>query len=92
MCCCWDRSNYNKEAAKQLNDTNVYQDICFNDKFLQDLVGASNQLFQNLEAKRKISDKQLNISLINIKNLLVFVNSIFYLRYINVRQMFLEGL
>ena len=48
-----------KEAEKQLNDANVYKDVCFNAKLLQELVGTSNKLFQNLKAKGKISDKQL---------------------------------
>ena len=55
----WNHINYIKEAEKQLNDTNVYKDVCFNEKLLQELVGASNKLFQNLKAKGKISDKQL---------------------------------
>ena len=34
-----DRNDYIKETEKQLNDTNVYKDVCFNDKLLQKLVG-----------------------------------------------------
>ena len=55
----WNHINYIKEAEKQLNDTNVYKDVCFNEKLLQELVGTSNKLFQNLKVKGKISDKQL---------------------------------
>ena len=55
----WDRNDYIKEAEKQLNDTNVYTDVCFNEKLLQELVGTSNKLFQNLKAKGKIGDKEL---------------------------------
>ena len=54
----WDRNDYIKEAEKQLNDANVYKDVCFNAKLLQELVGTSNKLFQNLKAKGNISDKQ----------------------------------
>ena len=50
----WNRKDYIKEAEKQLNDTNVYKE-----KLLQELVGTSKKLFQNLKAKGKISDKQL---------------------------------
>ena len=50
---------YINEAEKQLNDTNVFKDVCFNEKLLQELVGTSNKLFQSLTAKEKISDKQL---------------------------------
>ena len=48
------------EAEKQLSDANVYKDVLFNEKILQDLVGTSNQLIQNLECKGKICDKQIN--------------------------------
>ena len=49
----WDRNDYILEAEKQLSDANVYKDVSFSKKNLQELVGASNQLFQNLKSKRK---------------------------------------
>ena len=55
----WDRNDYVMEAEKQLSDANVYKDVSFNEKMLQDLVGTSNKLFQNLKSKGKISNKQL---------------------------------
>ena len=55
----WDPNDYIKEAEKQQNDANVYKVVCFNAKLLQELVGTSNKLLQNLKAKGKISDKQL---------------------------------
>ena len=55
----WDRNDYVMEAEKQLSDANVYKDVSFNEKMLQDLVGTSNKLFQNLKSKGKISDKEL---------------------------------
>ena len=48
-----------KETEKQLNDTNIYKDICFNKKLLQEIVAACDKLFQNLKAKGKISNKHL---------------------------------
>ena len=84
--------NYIKETEKQLNDTSVYKYVCFNEKLLQGLVGTSNKLFQNLKVKGKISEKRLKYFCINIKKLLSLANSIFYLRYINVWQMFLKSL
>ena len=65
----WDRNDYIKEAEKQLNDANVYKDVCFNAKLLK--------------LKEKLVTSNLNILRINIKKLLILVNSIFYLRYIN---------
>ena len=55
----WDRNDYILEAEKQLSDANTYRDVSFNEKILQELVGTSNQFFQNLKSKGKMSDKQL---------------------------------
>ena len=55
----WDRNDYVMEAEKQLSDANVYKDVSFNENILQDLVGTSNKLFENLKAKGKFSEKQL---------------------------------
>ena len=49
----WDRNDYVLEAEKQISDAYVCKDVSFNEKNLQELVGASNQLFQNLKSKRK---------------------------------------
>ena len=53
----WDSNDYILEAEKQLSDANVYKDVSFHEKNLQELVETSNQLFQNLKFKGKISDK-----------------------------------
>ena len=53
----WDRKDYTLEAEKQLSDANVYKDVFCNEKNWQELVGTSNQRFQNLKSKGKISDK-----------------------------------
>ena len=37
----WDRNEYIKEVEKQLNDTNVYKDVFFNAKLLQELATAN---------------------------------------------------
>ena len=51
-----DRNDDILEAEKQISDANVCKDVSFNEKNLQELVRASNQLFQNLKSKGKISD------------------------------------
>ena len=63
-----DRYDYILEAEKQLSDANVYKDVFFNEKNLQELVGTSNQLFKNLKSKGKISDKQLKYFTYEYKN------------------------
>ena len=44
-----------------------------------------------LQLMEKLVTSNLNILCTNIKRLLTLVNSVFYLRYINAWQMFLEG-
>ena len=84
----WDHNNFVKEAEKQLNDIkDVYKDVCFNEKHLEELV-----VSEILKLKEKLVISNLNVLRINIKKLLTLANCIFYLRYINVWQMFLEGL
>ena len=41
----WDRYDYIAEAEKQLKDQNVYKDVDFTEKILQDLAEASNKMF-----------------------------------------------
>lgn len=55
----WDHNDYTIEPEKQLSNSNVYEHVSFNVKNLQDLVGTSSELFQNLRSKGKISNKQL---------------------------------
>ena len=45
-----------------------FKDVFFNEKNLQVLVGTSNQLFQNLKSKGKVSDKQLKYFTYEYKN------------------------
>ena len=52
----WDYNDYILEAEKQLSDASVYKDVFFNEKNLQEFVGTSSELFQNLKSKGKISD------------------------------------
>ena len=77
MCCCLGRNDYIKEAEKQLNDTNVYNDVYLNDKALQELVGTNSSKILRLEENLVTSN--LNIFRINIKKLLTLVNSKLYL-------------
>ena len=49
----WDRY----EAQKQLKDQNVYKDVEFNKKSLQDLAEISNKMFRSLKTRGKIDQK-----------------------------------
>ena len=55
----WDCNGYIFEAEKQIGGDKVDRDLPFNEKILQDLVGTSNRLFQNLKSKGKITAKKL---------------------------------
>ena len=63
----WDCSDYKAEAEKQLSDQNVYRDVDFKDKILQDLADSSNKLFQNLKRKGSITEKELKYFTIGFK-------------------------
>ena len=55
----WDLEDYIAEAEKQLSDKNVYRDVNFKSKILQDLAETSNNIFKILKRKRKITKKKL---------------------------------
>ena len=43
----WDSEDCKADAEKQLRDRNVYKDINFKEKFLQELVETTNSSFRN---------------------------------------------
>ena len=48
----WDRSDYLKEAEKQLSDRSTYLETKFIEKDLVNLVEQSKKMFENLQRKR----------------------------------------
>ena len=55
----WDRDNYLQEASKQLQDTNIYEDVKFNENILTGLVERSSKIFNRLYICKLISEKEL---------------------------------
>ena len=55
----WDREDYLQEASKQLRDTNIYEDVNFNENILTGLVERSNKIFSRLCSRKLISEKEL---------------------------------
>ena len=55
----WERSDYIKEAEKQLGDKSVNQKVNFEEKCLSQLVDKSNSSFKELKRMGCISDKTL---------------------------------
>ena len=47
------------KAEKQLNDENVYKEVNFNEKLIEDLTETSNKIFRNLKNGGFITDKEL---------------------------------
>ena len=66
----WDQDDYIAEAEKQLNDENIYKDINFKDKILEELADDSNELFKSLKTKGSITEKELRY----FKYFLLFFN------------------
>ena len=63
----WDRNDYIAEEAKQLGDENIYKDINFKDKILQELADDSNKLFKSLKMKGSFTEKELKDFTIEFK-------------------------
>ena len=56
----WAREDYLVEGYKQLNDESTYIEVKHsNDKTLPDLTEKSNNLFERLNKKKTISEKEL---------------------------------
>ena len=55
----WDRDNYLQEASKQQQDTNIYEDVKFNENILTGLVEISSKIFNRLYICKLISEKEL---------------------------------
>ena len=44
----WDRDDYLAEAERQLKDENVYRNVKFNEKLIEDLTEHSNKIFKDI--------------------------------------------
>ena len=63
----WDQNDYIAEAEKQLSDENIYKDINFKGKILQELADNSNKLFKSLKTKGSITEKELKYFAVEFK-------------------------
>ena len=63
----WDRNDYLKEAEKQLSDRSTYLETKVIEKDLANLVEQSNKMFQNLQRKSVIQERQKNYFNFNFK-------------------------
>ena len=63
----WDRNDYLKEAEKQLSDRSIYLETKVIEKYLVDLVEKSNKIFENLQRKSVIQEREENSFKFNFK-------------------------
>ena len=63
----WDRNYYLKEAEKQLTDRSTYLETKVIEKDLVNLVEQSNKMFENLQRKSVIQEREKNYFKFNFK-------------------------
>ena len=63
----WDRSDYLKEAEKQLSDRSTYLETKVIEKDLVSLVEHSNKMFENFQRKSVIKEREKNYYKFNFK-------------------------
>ena len=63
----WNQNDYLKETKKQLSDKSTYLKTEVIEKDLVDLVGQSNKMFENLQRKSVIQEKEKNYFKFNLK-------------------------
>ena len=56
----WDRTDYFKEAERQLSDEKSYEEIVVTEKDQVELVEKSSNLFSNLRRKTVITENENN--------------------------------
>ena len=63
----WDRNDYLKEAKKQLSNESTYLETKVIEKDLVDLVELSNKMFENLQRKSVIQERERSYFKFNFK-------------------------
>ena len=56
----WDRDDYLPEAERLLKDENVYRNVNFKEKLIEDLTEYSNKIFKDLRRGGYLTEKQLD--------------------------------
>ena len=87
----WDRNDDIAVAEKQLSDENIYKDVNFKDKILQELTDNSNKMFKSLKMNWSITEKELKHFTIELTKASDLGDCIYYLKFISVWKMFQVG-
>ena len=80
----WNRYDYLQEASRQLRDTNIYEDVKFNENIFTGLVERSSKIFNRLCGHKLISEKELKYFTYSFKKATNLRNLYFLPRYTNV--------
>ena len=86
----WDRDDYLEEASRQLQDTNIYEDVKLNQNILTSLVERSNKIFNRLRSLKIISEKELKLFTNNFKNA-TNLGKLYFLLKIRKRLSYVSG-
>ena len=84
-----DRNNYIAETEKKINNKTIYKNVVFKEKILQDLAETSNNIFESLRDRCKMTKRSLSISLMVIRRLLILERCIYCLKFTKNFLMFL---
>ena len=63
----WDRTDFLKDAERQLSDEKTYEEVRITEEDQAELVGKSNNLFSNLRRKNMIAENENNYFRFNFK-------------------------
>ena len=72
----WDRTDYLKEAERQLSDEKTYEEIRITEKDQAELVN----LFFNISRKKVIIENENNSFRLDLKKQPIYVNFMYFLR------------
>ena len=84
----WDQNDYLKEAEKQLSNKSNYLETKVIEKDLVDLVEQGNKMFENLQRKSVIQEREKNYFKFNFKKA-TNLGKLYALKYIRAEVMFL---
>ena len=86
----WNRDDYLQEASRQLQDTNIYEDIKFNENIFTGLVKRSNKIFNRLCSRELISEEELKYFTYSFKKT-INLGKLYFLPKIHKRLSSVQG-
>ena len=81
----WDRNDYLKEAKKELSDKSTYLETKAIEKDLIDLVEQSNKMFENLQRKSVIQEREKNYFNFKFEKATIYEKFTYSLRHVKAK-------